>query len=363
MTFKLPENVRPVPDRHGKIRYRFRKVGHKSAYIKGKPGTKEFYVSLAEALSRTTEPIAPVSPFKPEPKTLDDLYRLMKQTPKWKKKSATTQHRQALVYERFLNRVAQSGARYGARRVENVTVAWLNNIFGSMADTPGAANDLRKKLSVLMRVALTQKWLASNPVTETEKYDPGEGFHDWTDAEIEQYRAYHPLGTTARLVLEIALNTAGRRCNVARLPREAIKGGDIYTEHAKGNNSATVPLMASTQAAIDAMPTRPLHYVIVTQFGRPFTPAGLGNKMREWCDDAGLPQCSMHGLRKSISRQLAQKGASDAQGMAVTGHKKDKTFQHYRAAANRTALARDAMSNLGPLAVVQPAENDENAST
>lgn len=189
----------------------------------------------------------------------------------------------------------------------------------------------------------------------------GKGFHDWTDCEIEQYRARHPLGTTARLVLEIALNTAGRRCNVAGLPREAIATGNIRTEHAKGNNSATVPMLASTKAAIDAMPTRPLHFVVVNQFGRPFTPAGLGNKMREWCDQAGLPQCSLHGLRKSVSRRLAERGATDAQGMAVTGHKKDKTFQHYRAAANRTAMARDAMSNLGPLAFVQPSESEENA--
>ena len=32
--------------------------------------------------------------------------------------------------------------------------------------------------------------------------------------------------------------------------------------------------------------------------------AGLGNRMREWCDEAGLPQCAAHGLRKAIARRM-----------------------------------------------------------
>jgi hypothetical protein len=36
-----------------------------------------------------------------------------------------------------------------------------------------------------------------------------------------------------------------------------------------------------------------------TEQGKPFTAAGFGNKMREWCDEAGLPQCSAHGLKKA----------------------------------------------------------------
>lgn len=57
-------------------------------------------------------------------------------------------------------------------------------------------------------------------------------------------------------------------------------------------------------------------------------------------------------------------GASDAEGQAVTGHKKDSTFAHYRAKANRKTLATRAVSNLGSLAGFEPTENSEitNAS-
>ncbi len=52
----------------------------------------------------------------------------------------------------------------------------------------------------------------------------------------------------------------------------------------------------------------------------------------------------MHGLRKATSRRLAETGATDAEGQAVTGHKKATTFQKYRAKANRTALADRAFA-------------------
>ena len=45
MTIKLPESVTKAPDRHGRIRYRFRRKGWKSAYLKGEPGSIEFIES------------------------------------------------------------------------------------------------------------------------------------------------------------------------------------------------------------------------------------------------------------------------------------------------------------------------------
>jgi hypothetical protein len=49
------------------------------------------------------------------------------------------------------------------------------------------------------------------------KLPKSKGHHTWTDDEIAQYRAYWPLGTQQRLVMEFALETASRRGEVARL--------------------------------------------------------------------------------------------------------------------------------------------------
>lgn len=358
-TAKLPPNVRPVKDRHGKVRYRFRRKGWASAYLPGAPGSAEFhraYAEIAEQGPLVADPVR--SPRRIIPRSLDDLFAQMKRSAGWQKKKATTRHRQALVYERFLDRLDRKGRRYGERPVDAVTVGWLDGIFGDMAATPGAANDLRKKLKVLMEYACAIEWRSSNPARHTAKFAEGAGFHTWTDTEIERFRAAHPLGTVARLTLELALNTAARRCNIAELTRESVQRGRLIVDHAKGNNSASVPMLATTRAAIEALPVAPIRHLVVTQFGKPFTAAGLGSRFRKWCDKADLPQCSLHGLRKAISRRLAEAGASDAEAMAVTGHKKAATFVRYRAEADRARLADAGMGRLDdqpttPL-VVQP---------
>ncbi len=99
-------------------------------------------------------------------------------------------------------------------------------------------------------------------------------------------------------------------------------------------------------AAIEAMPITGIGHFLVTQFGKPFTSAGFGNWFRERCNDAGLPQCSAHGLRKAMSRKLAESGATTLQGRAVTGHKTDRMFSYYAENANREGLADDAMATL-----------------
>lgn len=345
MTSKLPANVRPVKDRHGKVRYRFRRKGFKSAYLPGTPGTPEFHHAYAELLATGQLEPAPVqSPRKVTPRSLDDLYRRLKASPRWARKSPRTRYVQQGVLDRFLDRTDGKGRRYGERPVSAVTVGWLDNIFGAMWETPAAANNLRKFLAGMMDHACRMDWRSDNPVRLTERYPDGAGIHDWTDAEIAQYRAHHALGTMARLTLELALNTAARRCNVNKIERDHIRAGTITVAHAKDNNVTTVPMLATTRAAIDALPAAPIRFLVTTAFGKPFTDAGLGNRMRKWCDEAGLPHCSIHGLRKAISRQLAETGATDAEGMAVTGHKKDTTFAYYRKGADRVALAAKAMS-------------------
>jgi len=38
---------------------------------------------------------------------------------------------------------------------------------------------------------------------------------------------------------------------------------------------------------------------LVTAHGKPFTAAGFGHWFRDRCDEAGLPKCTAHGLRKA----------------------------------------------------------------
>ena len=70
---------------------------------------------------------------------------------------------------------------------------------------------------------------------------------------------------------------------------------------------------------------------------------GFGNRFRKWCDDAGLPHCSAHGLRKAGSTRLAALGASDREIMAITGHQTAKEVDRYTKGVRQKKLAASAM--------------------
>ena len=83
---------------------------------------------------------------------------------------------------------------------------------------------------------------------------------------------------------------------------------------------------------------------LVTSFGKSFASAGFGNWFRDRCDKAGLPQCSVHGLRKAAARRLSEAGCSNQQIKAVTGHQTDKEVLRYTPEADLTRLAEQAMA-------------------
>ena len=85
---------------------------------------------------------------------------------------------------------------------------------------------------------------------------------------------------------------------------------------------------------------------LVTEYGRPFSVAGFGNKFRQWCDEAKLPHCSAHGLRKATAARLAERGATTHEIMAITGHQSLEEVERYTRAARRSQLADSGMAKL-----------------
>jgi integrase len=337
----LPDNVTAYKDRHGKTRYRFRKSGLPPRHFTAEPGTEEFRAELATFLAAAPATLADRHPHG----TLDWLAARFYETVAWREMAESSRRTYRGIVERFRDSKNKDGKRFGSLPVALVKTRHLDRILERMADTPAAANNLRKVLKRLFRLAIKLELRADNPATDTDPYRAGKGFHTWTEEEIEQYRARHALGTKARLALELLLNTAARRCNAVAIRRADLRRGKFHIQHVKGGDEAIVAVMPETLAAIEALPVAGIGHYLVTEFGNPFTPAGFGNWFRERCDEAGLPQCSAHGLRKAMSRRLAEWGATDAQGRAVTGQKKNQTFAYYAAKADREQLADAALAN------------------
>jgi len=70
--------------------------------------------------------------------------------------------------------------------------------------------------------------------------------------------------------------------------------------------------------------------------------------MRDWCDQAGMPQCSTHGLCKAGATIAAENDATDDELMAIFGWTtKQRTTLHTKK-ANRRNLAGRTMHELIP---------------
>jgi integrase len=93
--------------------------------------------------------------------------------------------------------------------------------------------------------------------------------------------------------------------------------------------------------AIDATPSGHLTF-LTTAFGKPFTPAGFGNWLRDRCNAAALPHCASHGLRKAAARRLAEYRCTPHEIAAITGHATLKEIERYTKAASRKQLAQAA---------------------
>ena len=68
--------------------------------------------------------------------------------------------------------------------------------------------------------------------------------------------------------------------------------------------------------------------------------------MRKWCDMAGLPLCSSHGLRKAICRRIVEAKRIPHEIMAVSGYVTLAMAQKYCDTFGRREIADSTFSRL-----------------
>jgi integrase len=212
---------------------------------------------------------------------------------------------------------------------------------------PESANARVKAIRQVFKWGVAKGHAPSNPAREVSYFkSSSEGFHTWSLDEVQQFEERHPIGTKARLAFALLLYTGQRRSDVARFGKQHAKRGVLtFTQH-KGRkrkpHKLTLPILPVLQEIIDASPCGDLTF-LVNEFGRSFTDAGFGNKFRDWCDQANLPCCSAHGLRKAGATVAANNGATARQLMAIFGWDTIKQAEQYTRKADQKQLAEAAM--------------------
>jgi integrase len=331
-------------DRHGNLRYYVRRHGRKIR-IREKWGTEAFALAYADALrASSASPLASAA----LPGTFGWLAACYFASAEFTKLNPKSQTTRRLVIESCLREPRKPGSRDLMRDcpISIISAAHIKMLRDRRASHPGAANNRRKYLSSLFGWAVEQSKLRFNPAREIRKVRyASEGFHTWTVEEVRQFEACHPIGTKSRLALALLLYTGVRRGDLVTLGRQHAKDGWLRfipkkTRHRRQRISEK-PVLPILADIIAKSPTGDLTY-LVTAYGKPFTAAGFGNWFRARCNEAGLPHCSAHGLRKAGATIAAENGATDRQLMALYDWDTAAQANVYTAAADRKRLAGEA---------------------
>ena len=346
---RLPKYVSSFLDNRGKRRYRFRKTSCGSRYFEAHPGTAAGKAEYAIFLANEHPGAKPRTAMIPG--SVDALLASYYGSTDFRGQAQdhVIEKRRA-VLEAFRSKNGHrlvAGAPYHKldKYIAEIAVATVNEK-GRKHGGPFAAETARKLIRSLFRYATKLGWRTDNPMDHVG-YRPkkSKGYHSWSEPEIGQYRDHWPLGTKQRLALELMLWTGKRRSDAVGMGPQHIEAGQLVGRDKKTDKAWIIPIAPQLQQAIDAMETAHLCF-IPSDRGRAYSAASFGNMFRQWCNAAGLPHCTAHGLRKAISRRMAELDVNNAGIKSITLHSRDEEVAIYTRAAEQKKLAKSAIAKL-----------------
>jgi integrase len=157
------------------------------------------------------------------------------------------------------------------------------------------------------------------------------------------------MGRKRTFAFDLMLWTGQRGGDARVMGPQHVRNKRLIVTQEKTGATVSLPILAPLAQLIMAVRSSAMVFLL-SEHGKPFSRKGFGNKFRQWCDEAGLPHCSAHGLRKAAARRFAEAGCSNQQIKAWTGHTTDSEVSRYTAAADQALLSNAAaellMANL-----------------
>lgn len=318
----------------GKTYRYFRRKGCLQVQLPGEPGSREFNAAYEAALTEKPMPAnrhnaGTLGRLIAEYYTAVDYANL--------KPSSRTLYRIVLdpISRQHGHRLVKDMGRENARKIIE-TIG---------ATKPGMANLTRAVLKRVLRYAVDRGWRNDNPAAGIAPYKIGTR-HTWSDEQLEAYEARWKLGTRERLAYATLLYSGQRGGDVVKM---APKGATVKLVQEKTGTEMVIPVHPIWREAIIAGPSNGVR-LIGDERGRPIKHPALTLLIRRAAEAAGLPpECTAHGLRKALSRRLAEGGRSSKQIAAMTGHKSLREIERYTDAASQAKLAVQAMSKLSTI--------------
>ena len=280
---KLPKYVQAWVDRDGRARCYFRRRGYPLVQLRGLPWSPSFMAAYEAAL---TGPRTAIGAGRIKPGSVAAVVaEYLDSQQFFASKSAGTQRMRRGILERFR-------AAYGDRPFALLPPEWIETLLD--AKPPHAARSWLVTLRSVCQFAIKRGWLRADP-TANIKLRPikGDGFHTWTDDEIAQFEAHHPIGIEAApRVRVVALHhTAALRRGPHGAPAHPRARDGVRTcrKQEKTGVELLIPVHPELQAMLDATPSEHLTF-LVTATGKPYGGNAFSEQFRNWCDAAGLPK-------------------------------------------------------------------------
>ena len=337
MKRKNPDYVQHFIDEDGSPRFYLRKPGVKRVPLPGLPWSPNFMAAYEAALGDALVPVIGASRTKPG--TVDaaivSYYGLSQN---FKGMAPSTKRMRRAILERFRS-------EYGHKNIATLDERALKAILAKRS--PLAALNWLKTIRSLIRHAIDVGLRKDDPTATIKLKTPkSDGHHTWTEEEIVAFENRYPIGTRARLALALLLYTGQRRGDVVKMGRQHVANNILSINQEKTGNHVAIPVLPPIWEALNAIPKSAQLTFLVTDKGNPFTSAGFGNWFRECCDEAGLPHCSAHGLRKAAATRMAEHGGTTHQLMSWFGWTSVSQAEVYTKKADR---ARINLSSVGKL--------------
>lgn len=338
--------------RHDKIVWYFRRGKEKRIRLPGVFGSKEFNAAYDAALSGGQVDAKPTAHQSTMRWLVDQYY----ESGRFGQLRPNTQRNHRLMLESVCK--TGSNRKFAAMEPDDIMSGLVKR-----ESKPRMAATYVSVMRATFAFAKDSGWIKVNPVSDDIKarQETTDGYHTWTVEEVERYQERHPVGTQARLALDIFLYTGLRRSDAITLGKQHIKGGVIRIRAGKNGAEITIPLLAPLARSIEATEAGDMVFLMSAR-KRPWTSNSFGYWFADRCNEAGVPGRA-HGLRKAGATIAANNGATSFELTAMFGWSSVKMAEVYTRKADRVKLAERAANKLYPHPTERCGDDPENTKT
>lgn len=195
-------------------------------------------------------------------------------------------------YNSYLNRLIE---KKGTLPLHKVTKSFVQNSVDVRSNTPTSAFLFLVSVRGLYKWALERDLVKSDPTLGVKAPKlKTKGFSTWTIENIEQYRRYHPIGTKARLAMEMMLFLGLRRSDVMRVGKKHIKDGVFSIKTKKTGTQVTIPISDTLQKCMEATPYNGEVFLTSSSNKNYSCEESFGIWFKNQCKKADLPIIVQH---------------------------------------------------------------------